>query len=253
MDISTVGARYNGADLEFYDKATGTTLLAFRNSASPVLAGPGLDLSLSPMILLPAAIQGLFGGAVVGATFSAFNLEGNLYRNVGNPIAGNAADATDDILGGVVIPAGAFSAAGKGLCITAQGITGATTNNKRFKLFLNPTMTGQTVTAGVISGGHVTAGTAVCDSGAWANGTTANNAAGWLALVNLFKYGAAGSNTQYAQGSFITGTLHGGILAPSFLALTESAAINVVVTGSSYTTSAASDVILNFLEVNAMN
>lgn len=31
-DVSTVGGRLNGADLEIYDKASGTTQLAFRNS-----------------------------------------------------------------------------------------------------------------------------------------------------------------------------------------------------------------------------
>jgi hypothetical protein len=195
----------------------------------------------------------IFGGATQGSNFAAFAEEGNLYRNVGNPIAGNAADTTDDILAGVVIPAGAFDAAGRGLCITAQGVTGATTNNKRFKLWVNPTMSGQTTTNGVISGGTVSAGTTICDSGTWVNGTTANNAAGWSAGANLFKYGAAGSNTQYAQGTPILGTLHGGVLAPAFLTLTENAAISIVVTGSSYTTGAANDVKLDFFEVNAMN
>jgi hypothetical protein len=51
----------------------------------------------------------------------------------------------------------------------------------------------------------------------------------------------------------IPGTLHGGILAPAFLTMTESAAISIVITGSSYTTGAANDVKLNFFEVNAMN
>ena len=195
----------------------------------------------------------VFGGSAQGTPLAAFAEEGNLYRNIGNPIAGNSADTTDDILTGVVIPAGAFDVAGRGLYITAQGVTGATTNNKRFKLWVNPTMSGQTTTNGVISGGTVSAGTTICDSGTWVNGTTPNNATGWSAQANLFKYGAAGSNTQYAQGMPILGTLHGGVLAPVFLTLTESAAITIVVTGSSYTTGAASDVKLTFFEVNAMN
>lgn len=192
--------------------------------------------------------------AVFGASGINFFEEGNLYRNIGNAIAGNGADTTDDILGGFQIPASAFDKAGRGLNITAAGITGATTNNKRFKLFLNPTMSAQTVNAdGSISGGTVSAGTPVADSGAWINGTTPNSAAGWTLNTNLFKYGPAGSNTQYAQSQVILGTLHGGIAAPQFLTLPENAVINVVVTGSSYTTGAASDVKLNFLEINAMN
>jgi hypothetical protein len=192
-----------------------------------------------------------FGGSAFGATFSAFTEEGNLYRNIGNPIAGNGADTTDDIVGGIVLPAGAFDAAGRGLCITAQGKLGSTGNNKRFRLWINPTMSGQTVTAGVISGGTVTgvgSGVLAVDSG-----TQTGNAVGWSALANFFKYGAGGSNTQYVQGSPITGATHGGISAPAFTTFTESAAMNIVVTGASQTTGAANDVVLNFLEVNAMN
>ncbi|MBV9968661.1 MAG: hypothetical protein JO228_01655 [Xanthobacteraceae bacterium] len=195
----------------------------------------------------------IFGGSAQGTSLAAFSEEGNLYRSIGNPIAGNGADTTDDVLAGVVIPAGAFDAAGRGLYITAQGITGPNANTKRFKLWVNPTMSGQTTTNGVISGGSVSAGTTICDSGTWVNGTTQNNAAGWSAQANLFKYGAAGSNTQYAQGTPILGALHGGILTPMFLTLIESAAITIVVTGSSYTTGAAGDVKVNFFEVNAMN
>ena len=199
----------------------------------------------------PANMLTQFGGSAFGSTFGAFTEEGNLYRNVGNPIAGNGADTTDDIIGGIVLPGGAFDVAGRGLCITAQGKLGATGNNKRFRLWINPTMSGQTVTAGVISGGTVTG------AGSWVlavdSGTQTGNAVGWSVLANFFKYGAAGSNTQYVQGSPITGASHGGISAPAFTTLTESAAINIVVTGASQTTGAANDVVLNFLEVNAMN
>ena len=201
----------------------------------------------------PTGMLTQFGGSALFAANGAFGEEGNIYRNVGNPIAGNAADTTDDILGGILLPAGAFDIAGRGLCITAQGKTGATTNNKRFKLFLNPTMAGQTVTNGVISGGTVSAGTAYGDSGTWVNGTTPNNAVGWGLTLNLFKYGAAGANTQYVQASPILGATHGGISPPVFLTLPENAVINIVITGSSYTTGAANDVILNMFEVNAMN
>lgn len=180
--------------------------------------------------------------------------EGNIYRAVGASLGANAADTTDDILGGWVLPAGCLDVAGRGLMISAQGMTGATVNNKRFKMFLNPTMTGQTVSpGGVITGGHVTAGTPVVDSGAWVNGTTANSGVGWNAVLDLFKYGAAGSNTQFAQGSPILGVLHGGVSPTQLLTLPENASISIVVTGSSYTTGAAGDLILQLLEINAMN
>jgi hypothetical protein len=195
----------------------------------------------------------LFGGSIPTSPMGAMNESGNIYRIIGNPVAGNAADTTDDILAGFVLQPGAFDGAGRGLAISAQGKTGATTNNKRIRLFINPTMTGHTIANGVISGGSVTAGTPTVDTGNWQNATTPNNAVGWAVSVNLFKYGPPGSNTQYAQGGYIENTLHGGIQLPQFLTLPENAAINIVVTGASLTSAVANDVILNFLEVTGMN
>ena len=76
----------------------------------------------------PANVNTMFGGSASGALLGTFNEEGNLYRAIGNPIAGNGADATDDIVGGIVIPISAFDLAGRGLNITAAGKTGATAN-----------------------------------------------------------------------------------------------------------------------------
>jgi hypothetical protein len=205
----------------------------------------------APSIIFPSSVQTIFGGSASGSAFGAFSEEGNLYRVVGNPVAGNAADTTDDILAGFVLPAGAYDIANRGLCITAQGKTGATGNNKKYRLWINPTMSGQTITNGVISGGTVTG----AGSGALLLDSTVQtgNAVGWCLTGNLFKYGAPGSNTQYFQGSIINATTHAGITVPAFLAQSESAVMNIVVTGSSSTTGAANDVILNWLEVNAMN
>jgi hypothetical protein len=202
----------------------------------------------------PKTARTIFGGSATAALLGAFFEEGNIYRNAGNPIAGNGADTTDDILGGVQVPASAFDVLGRAVNVLAQGVTGATTNNKRFKVFVNPTMSGQTVNAdGSISGGTVTAGTPICDSGAWVNATTPNNAAGWQAGLTMMKYGAGGSNTQIAQGFAILGTLHGGIQASQAATLGENAPINIVVTGSSYTTGAAGDVKLQMLQIGASN
>lgn len=205
-------------------------------------------------IVLPNYQSTFFGGLAQAANFGTFKDEGNLYRIAGFPLGANKADTTDDILCGIALDAGAFDQAGRGLAITCQGTTGATTNNKRFKLWINPTISGATIVGGIYSNaGTVTAGTPVVDSGTWLNATTPNNAAGWSIFANIFKYGAAGSNTQYGQGSPIEGTLHGGIQAAQQLTLTESGIINIVVTGSSYTTGAANDVLAQFFEVNAMN
>src|SRR6202011_1897052 len=43
-DISTVGARSNGADLEFFDKASGSVVFAFRQAnGSLAVFGPAVD------------------------------------------------------------------------------------------------------------------------------------------------------------------------------------------------------------------
>jgi hypothetical protein len=76
---------------------------------------------------------------------------------------------------------------------------------------------------------------------------------GWQLMVNVFKYSAAGFNTQYAQGTAILGGVHGGIASPVFAAAIESRAIVIAVTGSSYTTGAANDVVVTWFEINAMN
>ena len=207
-----------------------------------------------PQAPFPASLLNQFGQGANSNPLGCFAEEGTIYRNVGNPIAGNAADTTDDIIGGIVLPANVFDTFGRGLNILAQGITGATTNNKRFKMFVNPTVSGATLNADQsVSGGKVTAGTPIADSGAWVNGTTPNNAAGWSIQANFFKYGAAGANTQYSQASCILGTLHGGISPPVFLTQPENAFMLIVVTGSSYTTGAANDIKLNFLDVTGLN
>jgi hypothetical protein len=72
-------------------------------------------------------------------------------------------------------------------------------------------------------------------------------------MANVFKYGAAASNTQYAQGTAILGGIHGGIGSPVFAAAIGSGAIVIAVTGSSYTTGAANDVVATWFEINAIN
>lgn len=197
---------------------------------------------------LPASLKMQFGGAAIGAGFDSFALDGNLHRIIGNPVAANAADTTDDILDGFVLPANAFDQARRGMLLRFAGKFAANGNNKRVKVFFNPTMSGQTVTNGVIAGGTVTAGTAAFDSG-----VLTDNAAGFWIEGALFKYGAAGSNTQAAFFQSIHGATHAGIALPTFPTLNEAAAINCVITGSSPTTGAASDVALNFAAFQAFN
>jgi hypothetical protein len=65
--------------------------------------------------------------------------------------------------------------------------------------------------------------------------------------------GAAGSNTQYGQGSAILGGSHGGIGLPVFPTAIETGAIVIALTGSSYTAAAANDLVATWFEVSAMN
>ena len=58
------------------------------------------------------------------------------------------------MLASYVLPSSSFDVAGRGLCITVQGYTGPTANNKRVKLWFNAR-----ISAGVITGGRVIADT----------------------------------------------------------------------------------------------
>ncbi|MDB5310681.1 MAG: hypothetical protein JWO38_4883 [Gemmataceae bacterium] len=193
----------------------------------------------------------LFGSALLSAALATFRTEGNLAVGAGNPIAQNGADLTDDILWGCVLPASVLDVAFRQITIAFSGQTGGTANNKRFKLFVNPTMAGQVVTNGIISGGTVTAGTPICDSGTW---TATNNNVAFQGGAQLTKYGAPGSNTQMTGMVFaILGATHGGAQPGQPLTLPENAPISIVITGSSYTTGAAGDVKLQSATVTGSN
>jgi hypothetical protein len=210
-----------------------TCLSATTGAAIWALDGivPGVGIAPSNML----TYFGSGAGTILG--------DGNLNRQIGNPLAGNNADTTDDVLASYTMPGSSFDVWGRGLTITAQGSTGPTTNDKRIKLWFNAT----------ISAGVVTGGTVIADTGAWVNATTVNNGVGWQLMSNVVKYGAAGSNTQYAQGTTILGDVYGGIGLPVFPTAVESDAIVIALTGSSYTTGAANDVVAIWFEVNAMN
>jgi hypothetical protein len=210
-----------------------TCLSAATGAAIWVLDGvvPGVGVTPSNMLT--------YFGSGLGTILS----DGNLHRQIGNPLAGNNADTTDDVLASYTLPAWSFDVPGRGLSITAQGNTGATTNDKRIKLWFNAS----------ISAGAVTGGSVIADTGAWVSGTIPNHNVGWQLTTNFFKYGATETNTQYAQGTTILGGVDGGIGLPVFPTAVESGAIVIALTGSSYTTGAANDVVATWFEVNAMN
>jgi hypothetical protein len=168
---------------------------------------------------------------------------GNLNRQVGTPLAGNKADTTDDVLASYTLPASSVDVLGRGLCVTAQGMTGPTSHDKRVKLWFDAT----------ISAGVVTDGSVIADSGAWVEAAAPNNNVGWQLMSNVFKFGGAGSDTQYGQGTAILGGIHRGIGVPVTSSATELGAIVIAVTGSSYTAGAANDLVATWFEVGAMN
>jgi hypothetical protein len=210
-----------------------TCLSAATGAAIWVLDGVVPGVGVVPSNMLPYFGSGT--GTILG--------NGNLNRQIGNPLAGNNADTAYHVLASYALPASSLDVPGRGVNITAQGNTGATTNDKRIKLWCNGT-----IAAGVVTGGSV-----IADTGPWVNGTIPNNNVGWQLTANVFKYGATGSNTQYAQGTVILGGIHGGIGLPVFPTAVESGAIVFALTGSSYPTGAANDVVATWFEVNAMN
>jgi hypothetical protein len=176
-----------------------------------------------------------FGG---GAAVSG--VEGNINTQISSAGVNPGATAADNVLAVYSIPAATFDQAGRGVQITAAGSFAATGNNKRVKIIVNPAtaVVGSTVGA---------SGTTICDTG-----TVATNNTGWQLQGSVFKYGAAASNTQIGiHNQAQIGAAVASMLAPSLITATESGAVLVAVTGNA--TTAATDIVFNFLEINAMN
>jgi hypothetical protein len=182
---------------------------------------------------LQAYLQTFGSGAAAAAT------QGNINRQVSAAGVSPSATGADVVLAVYALPANSFDVAGRGIAITAQGSFGATANNKRVKIIFNPTS--------ATVGAAVAGGTTVADTG-----TVATNGGGWALEANVFKYGANGSNTQLGlhQQAQVGGAV-AALLAPGLIAATENGAILIAVTGNAAT--ATSDIVFNFLEINAMN
>jgi hypothetical protein len=182
---------------------------------------------------LQAYLQTFGSGAAAAGT------QGNINRQVSATGVSPGVTGADNVLAVYSLPANSFDIAGRGIAITAQGSFGATANNKRVKIIFNPTS--------ATVGATVNGGTTVADTG-----TVATNGGGWALEANVFKYGATGSNTQLGlhQQAQVGGAV-AVLLAPSLITASENGAILVAVSGNSAT--ATSDIVFNFLEVNAMN
>ena len=180
-----------------------------------------------------------------GSSTGTFLEEGNLYREafLAAGAVVPAATAADNVLAVYSIPANAldgFSGTNRGLTITAAGTFANNANTKTAKIIFAPAtaVVGSTVGTG---------GMTLATTGA----TSAGNV-GWSLSANVFKVGAANSNTQYAQEmGVIIGTNHGGMGVAVYPTATENAPILIAITGNAAT--ATADILLNFVEVNAMN
>lgn len=175
-----------------------------------------------------------------GTGSSLMGAEGNISRQISAAGVQPGATGADNVIAAFTIPANSFDAAGRGLSFLAQGSFAATGNNKQVKLIFNPATA---VVGSTVGGG----GTTIADSG-----VVATNNLGWSLQANVFKYGVANANTQIGlhQQAQI-GNAVANLLKPTLITAVENAAILVAVTGNATTT--VSDIVFNFLEVNAMN
>jgi hypothetical protein len=178
-------------------------------------------------------------GEFFGNGSGQFGLEGNLAAQVSagvNP----AATGADKVLAVYALPANSLDQAGRGIAIAAAGGWAANGNTKRVKIIVGAAsaVVGSTIGSG---------GTTIADTGA-----VTDNGVGFSLAASVFKYGAAGSNTQQGiHNAAQSGSTIGALLTPSALTLVESSVILVAVTGNA--TTATTDIALNLMEINACN
>ena len=181
--------------------------------------------------------------AQFGSSTATLAEGGNINRQISAAGVSPGATGADNVIAVFSLPANAFDGAtgtNRGISITACGKFGATGNNKEIKLIFNPStaVLGSTVGSG---------GTLLADTG-----VVATNGGGWWLSGNVYKYGAANSNTQMCTSNgAISGAVHNGISAPAAATATENAAILIAVTANC--ANATSDALFNFIEIAAAN
>lgn len=179
------------------------------------------------------------GPSYFGQGTGTLSESGNLSVSVSNPFSNPAGITNDYVIAVYSLPANSLSLSGKGLEITASGNLGNDAQVKRVKIIMNPT----SATLGSI----VSGGTTVGDTGS----VTAANV-GWVLQSQLYKYGAAGSNTQIAQfldGSVGLTSLGVGLAAA--ITGNESGAILFAVTGNA--TTSVGDISLYNVNIEGFN
>jgi hypothetical protein len=166
---------------------------------------------------------------------------GTFSRFVNNTGLSPAGTGSDYVLWTVTIAASALIASAQGLAIRAFGSTASNTNTKTMKIIVNPATAAQGSVVG--AGGTTIASIAPA---------TAAASGGFAIGGRLVKYGALGSNTQFAvQEIGLAGTTVAGMSAPSTsLTITENATFLVAVTGN---ISLAGDATLYYGEIVSSN
>ncbi len=185
------------------------------------------------------SIPSIFGGG--SATMQE---SGNINVQTGNPLSNPASITNDNVLAVYTLPASSLNAAGKGVEVTAAGNLGNDSQAKRLKLVWNPT-------AAVVGSAVATNSTSFLlgDTGSTTN---AGSACGWCIEGQVYKYGAAGSNTQIGQEiGVIVGSTHGGMGLAAALTTNESLPILIAVTGNA--TTSVGDISLYNINIEAFN
>ena len=174
-------------------------------------------------------------GSGTGAMFE----EGLLYRHAtaGTNPAGTAGNYVVDVF---TIPANSFDVANRGVNITAMGSVANNTNAKTVSIYYGCTT--------AVIGSLVTGGTVIASTGAYST----TGAAAWQLVANVYKYGAAGSNTQIGLHETVQiGSTVPALTVPQLLTATESSPVLVALVANAATT--ATDISAALFSCNAMN
>ena len=187
---------------------------------------------------LPADTAALPGGGLSNGV--NVKESGNYWNQTPAGGLAPAGTAAGYIVALATLPANAFNAAGRNLTVTAQGNFAANANTKTISIVVNPTAP---AVGSVVSGG-----TTIADTGNYST----TGAVGWSLAADVFKYGAAGSNTQIGihLGAQIGSTV-GALVSPIALTSVESGIIYVALTANA--TTATTDISVNFFFTNGVN
>jgi hypothetical protein len=165
--------------------------------------------------------------------------DGNINVQIVSAGRNPASTGADVVVAVFSLPAGALDLVNRGLNIMACGSMNNAATAKTVKLIFNATT--------AVLGSAVTGGSVI---GSFAD-STANSNGGFQVAANVFKYGAAGSNTQIAiHESAQANTVLGALQAPTLLTANEAAPILIAVTANA---AVAANITFNFLQIFGMN